>query len=189
VRLLRFLLKTNAEMAGREIARAVGLAQRVVHSALKNLREQGTVGMRRVGRATLYRINTENILVTDALRPLFSFEEKLLSYLARLLTKRIGSDMISAVLFGSIAAGAEKADSDIDVLIVIKDRADKGRIEKILDELSLDVSKMFGNFFSPVVIAASQLKQRYRRRDKFIIDMVNEGKVISGKTFMESIYE
>jgi predicted nucleotidyltransferase len=97
--------------------------------------------------------------------------------------------MISAVLFGSIAAGAEKADSDIDVLIVIKDRADKGRIEKILDELSLDVSKMFGNFFSPVVIAASQLKQRYRRRDKFIIDMVNEGKVISGKTFMESIYE
>ncbi|MDI6732042.1 MAG: nucleotidyltransferase domain-containing protein [Candidatus Margulisbacteria bacterium] len=188
VKLIRFLVKTNAEMAGRELARAVGLAQRITHSALMELWKQGIVRMRRVGSAKLYKLNEENLFVSDALRPLFAFEDKLQNHMTQLLIRALKNDIDSIILFGSMAEGGERPDSDIDLLIIIKERVNLSTIDEKIDEISLLVSKKFGNLLSPVLLKASQFRLKYQKNDKFVKSIVKKGKIIYGKAFIETIY-
>lgn len=188
VKILRFLINNDMELAGREIARTVSLAQRTTHSALMDLWRQGIVGMRRAGKAKLYKINKENVFVLEALIPLFSFEGKLLSRLVASIIGKTKKQAVSMVVFGSVAKGNERPNSDIDLLIVLAQGADSKKIELALDGLVLGISQKFGNLLSPVLLKESQFRSRYNHKDRFIRAIVANGKVIYGKTFMEMIY-
>lgn len=47
-----------------------------------------------------------------------------LNKLKQLLLERFGANLISLVLFGSVARGTAKQESDIDLLIILKDAPD-----------------------------------------------------------------
>ncbi len=185
---MRFLIKHGVELAGREIARAVGLSQRITHATLMDLRGYGVVSLRRAGKAKLYKLNKTNIFVSTALRPLFAFEENLFEQLSALIVQKIKKQIISIIIFGSVATGNEKPNSDVDLLIILKEAANSQKAESTLDELSLLISKSFGNLLSPVLLKERQFCRRYKQKDEFIRSIVAHGKVIYGKTFMEIIY-
>lgn len=188
VKALRFLLKSRAELSGREIARAIGLAQRITHSALMGLWEYGIVTMRRVGKAKLYQINQENTFVAQALVPLFLFEENLWQKLASSIVKKTKGGVLSVAIFGSVAEGKETPGSDVDLLIVLTQDANLIKIEASLDSLGIEIAKSFGNQISAVLLKEKQFSQKYKQKDSFIRNIVNHGKIIYGKSFMEMIY-
>jgi len=64
------------------------------------------------------------------------------------------------ILFGSIAKGEEKVDSDIDLLIVVKTDKDKDRVEPLLDRLSSECLDIFGNRLSSYLLSTKEWKAR-----------------------------
>jgi len=188
VKALRFLIKSQAGLSGREIARAIGLTQRITHATLTELWQYGIVTMRRVGKAKLYQINKESLFVAKALAPLFSFEANLLKQVASLIIKNLKGQVVSIIIFGSIAEGKEEGGSDLDLLIVMKEGTDLAKIESDLDRLSAIISTSFGNQISPVLLKEKQFSRKYKQKDPFVRNIVARGKTIYGKTFMEMAY-
>ena len=62
VKILRFLIKSQAQLNGREIAKNVGLSHVKVHTALKDLTKQGVVNMHSVGSSLVYWLDEEHFL-------------------------------------------------------------------------------------------------------------------------------
>ena len=84
----------------------------------------------------------------------------LLRKLVESLLRRFGEDLISVILYGSVARGEAKPDSDVDLIIVIKDLP-KGRfrrqdlfmeveedLKQSLDELE---SRGYHVYFTPIM--------------------------------------
>ncbi len=66
--------------------------------------------------------------------------KKILNRFNQLLQEKFGADLISLVLFGSVARGAAKPESDIDLLIILENAPDSyyRRLEPVVDiELKL----------------------------------------------------
>ena len=188
IRIIRVLADSREELTGREVARLAKLNPSIILISLHSLFRSGIVLMRKSGKAKLYKLNPESILVKEGLLPLFELERSLIKKITIKIKKEI-PEIISIILFGSVAKAKEKEDSDIDLLIVLPNNADKGAIEKSIDDLSFDISRSFGNGISPVLLSAAELKKRYKKNDAFIKNIASEGLVLHGKTALEIIYE
>ena len=87
--------------------------------------------------------------------------------------KQIYQDnFISLVLFGSQARGDAKPDSDIDVLVVLKDKNTlDNRHQKIIEFLS-DICMEYGVLVSCVYVSESQFKQE---KSPLLLNIYQEG--------------
>ncbi len=185
IKILRFLIKAQVGMNGREIAQAVGLSHVKCHTALKELSEQGIVSVRRIGRSNLYELQTGHIIMREWLTPLFREEDELKKRLAEEVVCHLTVKPESLIIFGSIAKRKERPDSDIDLLCVVKDRAALAKCEKDLTEASEEVTRLFGNRLAPQVITKKSLLAKLKEGDKFIAAVIRNGEVIYGKTISE----
>lgn len=81
------------------------------------------------------------------------------------------------ILFGSLARGNFSEDSDVDLLI-IKETKDRriDRIKKILLEVDYNLP------FEPLVYTQSELEERKKLGDSFILEVLSEGKVLYEKS-------
>lgn len=73
------------------------------------------------------------------------------------LQRRYGDDLVSVVLFGSRARGDAKPESDIDVLVVVRDlpRRRWDRYEGI-PALGREVSEEFGDAVTPILLTPEE---------------------------------
>ena len=188
VKILRVLASEPVELTGREIARLAKQSQRNIHASLYSLFKAGIVLMRRSGKSKLYQLNSDSVLVKQALLPLFRLEKNLLGEIADKIGKRV-KNILSIILFGSVAEGKEKWDSDLEILIVMSLRASLPESEKVLDQLNFEISKGFGNGLSPVLLKVNDFKRRYKAKDELIRKIADHGRLLYGKTPLELIYD
>lgn len=80
------------------------------------------------------------------------------------------------ILFGSLAYGKVKEDSDIDLLIV--KRTSKSKLERLKEVLMMVDNNLP---FEPVVYTPQELKRRLSMGDFFIQDIIKRGKVLYEK--------
>lgn len=185
VKILRFLIRTEAELNGREIAKAVGLSHVKCHSALQELVPHGFVSMRRIGKSTVYHVEMENFLVKELLKPLFDKEQQLLNGLVKLLLSGLSFQPRTIVLFGSLAKGQARPDSDIDLLVVIPNGESLRKAKGDFGEIEEKVIKSYGNRLAPVIIKEKELFRKYRQPNPFYKEIVKTGRVIWGKPLLE----
>lgn len=182
VKILRFLVKSQAQLNGREIAKNVGLSHVKVHTALKDLTTHGIVNMRAVGNSLMYWLNEEHFLVKEIIRPAFEKERGIFQHIARLILKTANPPRpLSIILFGSFVKGNALADSDIDVVIVYPQAKNKSLIAKELSEAEKKVTLLFGNRLSYVSLALDEFQKKLNKKDAFINEIVRTGKVIYGQ--------
>lgn len=182
VKILRFLVRSQAQLNGREIAKRVGLSHVKAHIALKDLNTHGIVNMRAVGNSLVYWLNEEHFLVKEIIRPAFEKERGIFQHIARLILKAANPPRpISIILFGSFAKGNALADSDIDVVIVYPQAKNKSLIAKELSEAEKKVTLLFGNRLSYVPLALDEFQKKLNKKDAFINEIVHTGKVIYGQ--------
>ncbi len=105
-----------------------------------------------------------NLRSKDALA-LKDFYEKVRSLL--------GSDLRKMALFGSKAEGRDTPESDIDVLVLIKDSAFKKKYQ-ILD-LAFEVNLKHAVYISPRVIALSQYQHPLWKTTAFLKKIREQG--------------
>lgn len=175
VKLLRVLVRTKASFTGRELARLIGHSQNQTSLALRELERNGLVVWQSAGRSHLYSIDTDNILVIDFLEAGFRLEDSLLDRLTSVFVDEIGKDLASLVLFGSVAREEEKPNSDIDLIVVVSDKADLDLVEDRVAEASIKVARRFGNQAMPIVVKKSEYDKKIKSRSRFWKEVADTG--------------
>ncbi len=146
------------ELHVREIERQSGLADATVRQELRRLSRLGVVESRRDGNRTYYRANIRHPLYPD-IRSLTLKTNGLVGVLREALAH---PGIRLAFVFGSVAAGAEKAESDIDLMVI-------GAVSlRQLSKLLSGVSAKVGREINPHVFTVEEFVRRKKARDHFV---------------------
>ncbi len=153
--LLAILARADQAFTGRQLARMAGASNEGARQALMRLVMQGIVQREPAGAAQLYRLNREH-LAAPAVLALADLRSTLLDRLRSALSEwELAADHAS--LFGSVARGEERADSDLDICIVRPDAvaADDPAWRAQIATLEREVTRWTGNDTRVLEIAAN----------------------------------
>jgi predicted nucleotidyltransferase len=181
VALLRFLIRTGGEHSGRELGRFTGLDAKTCHLALRDLVRPGVVQVRRLGGALAYGLNDRHVWVREGLAPLYRLEERLLADYADALRRRLGRSVVSILVFGSVARGGERPDSDLDLAIVIADGAPREACAGALDRALVELAARYGRPPHVFLFGRREFGRKARRGDSLVNDMLRTGRVLWGR--------
>lgn len=184
---LRALDRISLGGTGREVARVAGLAPQAAHDALARLEEVGVVLRRPAGRAYVFQLNVDHILVRDGIRPLLRLEERFGEWLKSELKKAIPDKKAVGVIFGSMARGEESPGSDCDVCVVVAREREKEKIGLALGRIFEGIRNRFGLNLSPLVLSRREFVAGFRRRNPLYRAVVREGERFCGPSWSEVI--
>ena len=158
VKVLRVLARYPKEFTSRELSGYCGVSVRGVIDILTLFERYGLVKSRRVGKSILWRMDENNCLTKSFILPSFEAERNLLDHLKRRISTMVRRFPVQkAVIYGSVARGDERPDSDIDLLLVVKE---KGKwVDELQDKLRGEVLGLFGNMLSLLVCTSSEYKK------------------------------
>ena len=166
VRVLRALdaLPRIAAVSGREVARRAGVSQPTAREVLISLERQGLVRVERSLRRDAYRLNEDHTLA-PTIRELFAKERQVGAELERSVAGALHRlrNVTAAYLFGSVARGDMRPDSDIDVAVESRDEPpdDIPELEKVF--------RRFGNRVNVIRLrarGATGVRERIRAEGK-----------------------
>lgn len=177
-------LKNQADLSGRELAKLSGVSQFKIRTVLDDLSRQGLLKKRLSGRSHLYAFNKHHFLA-EKIALLLEIEENFFSFLGTWIMNRMDRKPISIILFGSMARGEERPDSDMDLLFIYR-RIDSeaNLVEKINEALS-DSLEYFGNRLAPVLTTPASFQKAIKNRDPFFLHILKEGITLKGAAMNE----
>lgn len=143
-----------------ELARHMGVPSSSLQRELQDLTEAGILNTYRQGRMAYYQPNTKSPLYPD-LRGLLLKTVGLVDVLADAL-KPLGDQVQLAFVYGSMASGEERSDSDVDLMIV-------GSASPIALALPLRrVRESFGREINPTVYSQAEFDRKRKVNDGFL---------------------
>ena len=175
VKIIKFILTHKAQMSEREIASILKVSHMSINRTMQELSQLNLVHFITVGKAHLWSVNRQSYAyqvlfrliegISEIKEPLENLKLTILKNLSEALVKKI-------VLFGSIAKGTERPDSDIDIFILVKNKQYKQKLEIYLEKLSNICLEVYGNRLAPYILTAKELEQKKNLK---IISEINEG--------------
>lgn len=175
---MSFLLNNENLISEREISRLINVSHMSVNRAMKELKDLHFVDYVRVGRAHVWRVNRKSF-AWDVFSKVLKQSDDIpdpLAALKALILHSLPLELVEkAVLFGSISRGGEKADSDIDLHVLVKSEEAKERLEPYLSELFIRCLDRFGNVLSPYVLTEAELQER---KSLDLLENINAGIVL-----------
>jgi DNA-binding transcriptional ArsR family regulator len=155
-------LEEGRELHVRELARQAGLSDGTVRQELARLAGLGVVTARRSGNRTYYRAETSHALHRD-LRGLVLKTSGVAGVLRDALA---GDEIPVAFIFGSTAAGTDRAGSDVDLMVIgsLSLRELTSRLSGVAERLEREVN--------PHVFTAKEWAERRRRGDHFLTSVM-----------------
>lgn len=109
---------------------------------------------------------------------------QILTQFKQSLLETFGTDLISLVLFGSVARGAAKQESDIDLLIILKDAPDSyyRRLEPVVDiELKLREEAYENTGAAPMFSSIILSKEEAMENRNIFLDMLDASVILYDK--------
>jgi len=165
----QFLMNPDQEFYLRQISNKFKLSPRLVSLELKNLHIIDLIVKRVSGNQHHYQINKQHPLFVD-LRNIFLKTIGLKAVVKNYL-EQMKSEIEFAFIYGSMADGSAKADSDIDLMIIGSSAGRKfsGLMIKAGNELGREINF---NIFS-----LDEFTNRIRSKDHFISSVMNSPKI------------
>ncbi|MBU0494137.1 MAG: nucleotidyltransferase domain-containing protein [Chloroflexi bacterium] len=179
VKLLTLLLLNPGQSFHiRQLTRRLDASYSNVRRELQNLTELGLLKRKTVANAVHFSANESHLLYRDLRSILLKTEglgDVLYEHLAPMDTIRL------ALVYGSTARGTERADSDIDVLIV--GALDRVELENALD----DVEARVGRPVNYVLYTPAEWESKLAARDPFVTRvMAGEHIIVFGNGYEHS---
>lgn len=169
IQVLRLLLRNaDAEIHLRELTRQSGLSLGVVQREMANLHSVEIVSSRRDGNRQYFQANKKHPIYRE-LRGIF---EKCSGAADVLMEELEGTKGIQiAFIFGSVANQHERAESDLDLMII-------GRVglRSIASQLRM-AGERLGRVVNPYVLDPQTWVKRLNEGDAFITAVSNGGKI------------
>jgi predicted nucleotidyltransferase len=175
IKIIKFLLSHEAPMSEREIASVLKVSHMSINRTMRELVETNLVNFVTSGKAHLWRVNRKSYAfkaLSEFVKGVLSLKEPLADLKGSLLKKIPRKLILKAVLFGSVAKGFEKTNSDIDLFILVKDKKNKKSLDSSLEKLSNFCLETYGNKLSPYILTEPELK---RKKGLKIISEINKG--------------
>ena len=175
IRILRLMFKfPKREFTEREIANMINMSPNTVNLALKSLRTTNILLYKHIGNTHIYKCNQDSILF-NLIKNLFEGEKQIREALFKLLKERF-SDVQSCIVFGSFAMELESFESDLDILIVSRN---KEYTQDVLEKVSEEILESFGTVISPIIMTPKELKMN--KNKPYIKKALSNGILITGK--------
>lgn len=164
----------------RGLADTAGVSPSETSVIVKNLEEAGVIKLQPVGRSFLVTLNEKSFLLQKILTPVIKAEKETLSELTKLLKRcfyrREGID--SVYLFGSVAKGEERRDSDVDLLVISDDFE---RASEVISQAREEVADVFNKQLSPLIFSKRELATKKKVNDELIQSIIENHILITGK--------
>jgi predicted nucleotidyltransferase len=174
VKILRALFRFQTKIfTSRELAKQIKVSHTAVLKSLTDLQDMNIIKIESHGTSNLITLNKESHLY-NPIANLFNFELETLQNLEEEIRKILPKAK-SVALFGSIALKKEKPNSDIDILIITKD---KSEVNEIIAKKQEIFSKKFGNVISAYIMTENELKRK--RNTAFVKDLLQNYVLIKG---------
>ncbi len=175
LKIIKFLLTHEAFMSEREISSILKVSHMSINRTMSELADLNFVNFITIGKAHMWKVNKKSYAykilselikkVLDIKEPIEDLKKAILKDLPKKLIKHV-------VLFGSVAKGIEKPNSDIDIFILVKDKQSKEKIESSIEKLSNACFDMYGNRLAPYILTEKEIKQKKNLK---IISEINRG--------------
>lgn len=172
-----------------ELVREVGVGVGPLMKSLKELVARGVTQERIVGKQHFYKPNLEN-QVTRSLFDLFTMERrlqipaKLRTALEEFVTKlrtESKENLLSVVLFGSVATGRATPESDLDLLLIFNDSPkDDKEIRTQLDS----VSGFYDTLAQEHIMTRNEFLEMYGYGDDLVANALANGIVLYDTGFL-----
>ncbi|TLZ67655.1 MAG: MarR family transcriptional regulator [Methanobacteriota archaeon] len=142
------------EFTGRELARHLGVSHSTVQDVMTTLVDKGVVTQRWVGRACVFRANRDSALL-EALTRVFKTEAWINETLVQTLRNALQKTGSAGIVFGSVARERASSGSDLDLLVVAKNRRGAAEEFSNLEQLMI---RRFGLHLDVKIVSPEELK-------------------------------
>ncbi len=153
-----------------ELARHMGVPSSSLQRELQGLTKSGILRNHRQGRMAYYQANTASPLYSD-LRGLLLKTAGLVDVLADALNP-LAARIRFAFVYGSIASGTEKSDSDIDLMVV--GSASPAELAVPLRH----AQEVLGREINPTVYSASEFGAKRSSKDHFLTQVLSKPRLV-----------
>jgi len=127
---------------------------------IHDLEELGIVKIQPIGRAYHLELNEKSYILNKIIEPIVEAEKNTIDELLQILRKHLDTKkIISAAIFGSVAKGEEKIDSDIDLLIVSNDQ---DHAISVVSAASEQVFTRFHGGLSQIIFTEKEFKDKQK---------------------------
>lgn len=153
-----------------ELARRMGVPSSSLQRELQDLTKVGVLKNHRQGRMVYYQANTDSPVFAE-LRGLILKTAGLVDVLAQAL-KPLVAKLRLVFVYGSIASGTEKSDSDIDLMVV-------GKVAPA--ELALPLRRareLLGRDINPTVYTQAEFDKKRNSEDPFLIQVLAKPRLL-----------
>jgi DNA-binding transcriptional ArsR family regulator len=153
-----------------ELAHRLGVPSSSLQRELHDLSEAGILKTSRQGRMVYYQANRDSPVFPD-LRGLLLKTAGLVDVLAEAL-KPVAAKVATAFVYGSIAAGSDEADSDIDLMVV-------GQVSP--QDLALPLRRAresLGREINPTVYTPAEFERKHAANDPFLRQVLDRPKLV-----------
>jgi len=164
-----FLMNPERELYMRELARLTGEDYKNVSMELRNLEEIGLMSSRNEGNLKYFSRNKE-FVIYEALKSIFMKTKGAVGILREAVsTKR---DIDYAFIYGSFATGEERAESDIDLMVIGRISLEevlaliRGPEEKLSREINVSLYDL------------REIRKRVKDHDPFIMEVLGGSKIM-----------
>jgi DNA-binding transcriptional ArsR family regulator len=153
-----------------ELAQRLGVPSSSLQRELQDLTEAGILKTHKQGRMVYYQANRESPVFSD-LRGLMLKTAGLVDVLAQAL-KPVASKVMTAFVYGSIAAGGDDSNSDIDLMVV-------GEVSP--QDLALPLRRAresLGREINPTVYSPAEFNRKRAAGDHFLTQVLDKPRLI-----------
>ncbi len=170
-------LNPDSKYTGRQMARILKLSASRVSEVLEVLRKNALVRKKRVGKALQWGLNKESVLVEEVSN-LIKSERRIYRELRTRIYESLirEKSILKVVIYGAVVKRKEKAESDIDVFILVKTKKDKEKAADMVHKLNNYLLPRYGNVISEKIYSEREWKDMVRT--KIYKQVESEGKVI-----------
>jgi predicted nucleotidyltransferase len=149
-----------------------------VSKTLAELEKFGIVQIQPVGRTHQVSLNEKSYVLSKIIEPILKAEEKTLTEVISILKKHLTTkEIISAVIFGSVAKREEQDNSDIDVLVISDDF---DHAISVISYASREISLKFQSMVSPIIFSESKFRSK-KKNSALVQSILDNHVMICGK--------
>lgn len=92
------------------------------------------------------------------------------------LKRHLGADVVRVLLYGSVARGDDGVASDIDLVIVVRERR---AVDRVLSSLLGRWAVKTGEVFQPLVVTREEMDEVAATRSEFANALREEGEILA----------
>jgi predicted nucleotidyltransferase len=166
IRILRLFYRTKGSYTGRDIAKLIDCSPEATRKALNDLVSNGLLKLDYVGTSHNYYLNEDHMLVDKVVKKAFFAEQNSIREIARIFKEQLGDEFQKTVIFGSVAKKKERPDSDIDILVVIRNSTNLDSIEDQVNKAANLATAASGNPVMPIVIQAGEYERKKKAKSR-----------------------